>query len=211
MPLTGPSDIDEALQKVGELLALEKAAYAIVVAGGAALNLLGLIERVTRDVDILAFAQLVGGEPTELVEAPRLLPEPLFRVARTVARDLGLQDEWLNTNLAPQWDLGLPPDLLQRVRWRRYAALQVGLVDRQDLIFLKLFAAADWERQGSVRSVHYQDLVALKPSADELEAATAWVSTQEASPEFPAILEKVVSDVRNDLRFNNRAEPERTR
>jgi Nucleotidyltransferase of unknown function (DUF6036) len=70
MPLIGPADIDEALQKVGELLASGNESYAIVVVGGAALNLLGLIERVTTDVDILAFADPTGTEPAELVEAP---------------------------------------------------------------------------------------------------------------------------------------------
>src|SRR6266567_3604110 len=140
MPLTGPSDIDEALQKVGELLASDNESYAIVVVGGAALNLLGLIERVTTDVDILAFADPTDTEPAVLVEAPEPMPAPLVRAARTVARDLGLEEEWLNTGPALQWRSGFPPGLARRVVWRRYAALRVGLVDRPDLIFLKLYA-----------------------------------------------------------------------
>jgi hypothetical protein len=47
MPLTNASSIEDALQKLGELLALEKETYAIVILGGSALNLLGIVERVT--------------------------------------------------------------------------------------------------------------------------------------------------------------------
>jgi hypothetical protein len=124
------------------------------------------------------------------------MPEPLERAARTVARDLELDPAWLNTGPALQWRAGLPPGLARRVEWRRYAALWVGVVDRYDLIFFKLFAAADSSGTGSV---HYQDLLALRPSAEELEAAAAWVRTQDASPEFANVLDRVVTHVRTDL------------
>jgi hypothetical protein len=196
MSLASGSEIENALQKLGELLALESQKYAIVVLGGAALNLLGIVERVTTDVDILAFAHSVGGKTMGLLEPPEPLPEPLVRAARTVARDLGLESEWLNTGPALQWRSGLPPGIEQRIRWRRYAALQVGLVDRFDLIFFKLYAAADSEGPGSV---HYQDLLALKPNAEELDAAASWVKTQDASTHFHRVLQAVVNHVQADL------------
>jgi hypothetical protein len=49
MDLTGKSEIEKALRGVGEILASEGLAYAIVVVGGAALNLLGIVERTTTD------------------------------------------------------------------------------------------------------------------------------------------------------------------
>jgi Nucleotidyltransferase of unknown function (DUF6036) len=208
MALSGKADIDEALQKVGELLASENESYAIVVVGGAAMNLLGFVERVTTDVDILAFAHTTGGEPAELEEAPKPMPAPLVRAARTVARDLGLETDWLNTGPALQWQSGFPPGLAQRVRWRRYAALHVGLVDRRDLIFLKLYAAADAK---GPESVHYQDLVALMPNPDDLQAAKDWVEAQDPSPGFQATLEKVVTHVATDLKFDGRNKPESAR
>jgi hypothetical protein len=196
MSLASGLEIENALQKLGELLALESQKYAIVVLGGAALNLLGIVERVTTDVDILAFAHSGSGKTMRLLEPPEPLPEPLVRAARTVAQDLGLESEWLNTGPALQWRSGLPPGIEQRIRWRRYAALRVGLVDRFDLIFFKLYAAADSKGPGSV---HYQDLLALKPNAEELDAATAWVKTQDASAYFQRVLQMVVNHVQIDL------------
>lgn len=199
MDLGGSGDVDRALTLVGELLAAEGHEYAVTILGGAALKLLGIVERTTADVDILAFAtpRPVGApEPATLREPPEPIPEPLARAARTVARDLGLDPQWLNTGPALQWRAGLPPGLAQRVQWRRYAALWVGVVARYDLIFFKLFAAAD---QTGPRSVHYQDLLALRPSAAELDAAAAWVRTQDASPEFASVLDRVVSHVRQEL------------
>jgi len=96
MDLNGKTDIDRALQAVGEILASEAQPYAIVVIGGAALNLLGIVERATTDVDILAFARLGADQPCELLRPPEPLPEPLLRAAHAVARDLGLERDWLN-------------------------------------------------------------------------------------------------------------------
>ncbi len=199
MELGGASDIDEALSLTGQVLAAAGFGYAITIVGGAALNLLGIVERTTGDVDILAFGvPRIDGAPgnDSLHEPPTPLPEPLVLAARTVARDLELDPEWLNAGPAPQWRTGLPPGLQQRVEWRQYSALWVGVVARYDLIFFKLFAAAD---SIGPRSVHYQDLLALRPSTAELDAAAAWVRTQDASPEFAVVLDRVVNHVRQDL------------
>jgi hypothetical protein len=56
MELHGSAGIGLALARVGELLAADGEAFALVVLGGAALNLLGIVERATRDVDVLASA-----------------------------------------------------------------------------------------------------------------------------------------------------------
>ncbi len=193
--------MDEALRLVGELLAAAGHEYAITILGGAALNLLGIVKRTTSDVDILGFATpRANGAPSQgtLREPPEPMPQPLAQVAATVARDLGLDPNWLNTGPALQWRAGLPPGLEQRIEWRQYGALWVGIVARFDLIFFKLFAAAD---STGPKSVHYQDLLALRPSAVQLYEAREWVGTQDASPEFAKVLDRVTSHVRKDLRF----------
>lgn len=43
-----------------------------------------------------------------------------------------------------------------------------------------------------MRSVHYQDLLALQPTVDELEAAARWVRGQDPTPEFADTVGKVV-------------------
>jgi len=115
MGLKGHADIEQALQRVGELLAAEGHAFAIVILGGAALNLLRLVERSTTDVDILAFARPTDERPGELQKPPEPLPDALRDAARIVARDMGLDEGWLNTGPALQWRAGLPPGLGRRV------------------------------------------------------------------------------------------------
>jgi len=97
MDLEGSSAIDDALGRVGQLLAARGASYAIIVLGGAALNLLGIVDRATTDVDILAFAdppkakrQGKAPEPPKHIHAPpEPLPSALTDAVVTVARDLG--------------------------------------------------------------------------------------------------------------------------
>jgi hypothetical protein len=197
--LDDSSAIRLALQRVGELLAADGEPIAVVLIGGAALNLLHIIERPTIDVDILAFARSEDGaapRAESIQPPPEPMPERLRLAAAQVARDLGLPSDWLNTGPALQWRAGLPPGLPARVQWHRFAGLWVGLVDRRDLIFFKLFAAAD---AVGPRSVHYQDLLRLRPTAAELADAATWVATQDAAVAFARVLARVVAHCRTDL------------
>lgn len=191
------SDIEELLAATGEHLAAENAGVGIVVLGGAALNLLGVVSRATRDVDVVAIGREDDRSDGLEIRPPDPLPEPLQRAIRTVARDFGVPDDWMNTAAGRQWRTGLPPGLANRLRWRRYGGLHVGLVSRYDLVFFKLYAAAD---SGSPESVHYQDLLALEPTEGELEEAEAWLRNQDPSPGFASILDTVLESVRDDVR-----------
>jgi hypothetical protein len=193
------ADIELALLRVGELLAAAGEPQVIVIVGGAALGLLGIVARATRDVDILAFAKPRGRGAWTLVPPPAPLPESLAAAIRTVGRDSGLADDWLNTGPALQWKQGLPPGLVTRVEWRQYAALRVGIVGRKDLIWLKLYAAADDRPDGR----HVRDLAALKPTDAELEEAAAWVKRQDAAPAFPGLVDEVVNYVRAQRRSSH--------
>lgn len=139
----------------------------------------------------------------EIWEPPVPLPEPLLEAIRLVAEDMALASDWLNTGPALQWRTGLPPGLAGRIEWRRFGnALDVGIVSRYDLIFFKLFAAAD---DVGTHGVHYQDLIALAPTSEELKAAANWVRGQDASSEFAGVLEQVIEYVRRHFRFSERA------
>jgi len=185
--------LDQALRAAGELLARRGQSAAIVVVGGTALNLLRVVERATRDVDVIATGILPpDGRPRE-IQPPDPLPKPLTDAIATVARDLGLPADWLNTTVAGQWHTGLPPGFASRVIWNRHAGLWVGVAGRLDLIHLKLYALAD---DTGPASRHFNDLVALHPTADELDAARVWISqTQDPSPAMAATLERVTADV----------------
>lgn len=189
--LAGREAIESALAAVGELLDFNGSSASIVVVGGAALNLLGVVNRATIDVDVLARGSAYGIEP------PDPFPPGLVDAIRLVAIDRGLLPNWMNTAVAGQWAFGLPPGLGERVHWRVYGGLRVGVADRRDLVFFKLYASGD---QATSNNVHTRDLLALKPSDDELAAAASWVAEQDPSTDFHAIVRKVVDHVRTALR-----------
>ena len=113
-------------------------------------------------------------------------------VARRVARDFNLDDDWLNTVVGAQWDTGLPTDIEGDTLWLRFGCLHIGVVGRAALIALKLIAAVD----PSPSSVHTRDLIELAPSDAELDLASEWVLGQDTSDTFPALLQQVVGHVR---------------
>lgn len=188
------STLDSILHALGDLLVVEGETVRLIVVGGAALSLLGLVERTTDDVDVIARAE--GEAPFTTPRPPEPLPRALTRAAATVARDFGLPPDWLNTEIAAQWRTGLPPGLTDDLTWRRYGGLHLGLVSRRTLVTLKLFAAVD----RGPRSVHFQDLLALRPTEEELEAAAAWVRTQDANPDFASLVDQVVERALQDPR-----------
>ncbi|HEY5087715.1 MAG TPA: hypothetical protein VII66_10195 [Gemmatimonadaceae bacterium] len=193
----GTARIEQALQALGEILSARQQEIAIVLIGGAALNLLGFVQRPTRDVDILAFGAAPGAfPPLPIIEPPTPMPASLIDGIRLVAGELRLTADWLNTGPALQWKQGLPPGLEARVHWRRYGALTVGLVDRYDLIFFKLYAAAD---ATGPQSRHYQDLFRLNPNRTEIEAAVRWVTEQDPTPSFAEVVDRVVNYLASDL------------
>lgn len=199
--MLGSSRLEEVLHGVGDLLEAEGQPIGIVVVGGACLNLMGFVLRATDDVDVIATAQR-GAAPNNirLTRPPHPLPDVLQRAIETVARDFGLHPEWMNTEIAAQWNLGLPPWLADDLTWRRYGGLEVGLAGRRTLLALKLFAAVD----RGPRSVHYQDLLALKPAPEELRDAAVWVRTQDATTEFEEMVDQVIYHVQRDTQNDDR-------
>ncbi|MGA2819146.1 MAG: DUF6036 family nucleotidyltransferase [Anaerolineales bacterium] len=184
-----------AIRAVGELLAAEGETVGIVVVGGAAMILGGLVTRLTEDVDIIAAARSWRKGVPSGIAPPNPLPESLLRAVLRVARDFNLPENWMNSEVGAQWDTGLPPGFEKRIRWLRFGGLALGIADRKDLIFLKLYAAVDSE---GPQSVHYQDLLGLRPSKKELIAAAAWAKSQDTSAEFAQVLEKVLDYVHRD-------------
>ncbi len=133
--------------------------------------------------------------PGDTLARPEAQSEKLSKAVARVARDLELPADWLNSVVARQWDTGLPPGFHERVRWRKLGGLWVGTASRYDLIFLKLFAAADGR---TPETVHFQDLVALNPADQELEEARKWIATQDPSEPFIDIVEQVIDHVRKN-------------
>ncbi len=174
---------DELLTALSEQLAVAGARCELVVVGGAGLLALGIIDRPTRDVDVLALR--VGGE---LVNADPL-PRELVAARDRVSRDFGLPWTWLNAGPSSLLDFGLPEGFVGRLETKAYGdELTVHFASRLDQIHFKLYAVID---QGPGK--HEFDLRALNPAPDELVRAARWTRTHDPSPGFKYLLEQTLS------------------
>lgn len=160
-----------------EIIARFDAFLEATVVGGAALGLLGLISRETRDCDVLA-----PSLPEEVLDAAR-------RFA-SVVRSEGavLRDDWLNNG--PE---SLGSVLPQGWRGRLQLAFKGQVIvlhtlAREDLLKTKLFALCD-------RGLDLSDCMALAPTAAELAGALAWLEQQDLNPEWPAHVRATVADL----------------
>ena len=179
MDSLGSTDLTRLLGALGERLSFDGQRVELVVIGGAALTILGFVDRTTRDVDVVAL--LDGG-----VLAPaKPLPVELVAARDVVAADFGVPDAWLNAGPSDLLEFGLPDGFLDRLEQRNFGpALTVHFAARLDQIHFKLYALVD---QGAGR--HESDLRALDPTREELVAAARWTRTHDPSEGFREQLE----------------------
>ncbi len=155
------NEFEEPLLTLGQLLAERGQRFELLAIGGGALQLLGLIRRPTRDLDIVA--TVVDRRLLPLAS----LPDALQEAVDDTASLLRMPRTWFNAGPRSLMAFGLPDGVLRRARRRIWGWLTLYLADRADQIFFKLYAAVD---QGP-RSKHFEDLRSLRPTADELRAA----------------------------------------
>ena len=182
------SRLDEALGLLSERLRLDGAApQEIVICGGSSLIARGYVSRATRDVDVLAWR--LRGQARFISSRP--LSETLVVASKRVAADLGLPANWFNDGPADLFEMGLPAGFEDRLTSRHYGSHLIGwFIDRIDQIHFKLYAAAD---QGPGQ--HVDDLLALKPTAHELLAASRWAFTHDVSPGFRSIVRDMLKQL----------------
>lgn len=182
----GRDALDKALQLLAIRLDQDGAGpQEIVVCGGTALILTGLVSRTTRDVDVVALVE------SGRLSSPDPLPVELRKAAAETAEDLGLRADWLNNGPSRGegglFQLGLPAGLAERLQSQRYGELlTVHFIDRVDQIHFKLYAAVD--RGG----YHIEDLQALEPTPAEIEAAARWATTHDVSEGFVMVLKDLL-------------------
>lgn len=173
---------DELLSALGEQLARSGAAYELVIVGGSALLALGLGDRPTTDVDLVALRE------GETLRSARPLPADLVVARDRVARDFGLPASWLNDGPADLVHFGLPEGFLDRAERRECGpSLAVLFASRFDQVHFKLYATVD---QGPGK--HESDLRALEPTEQELIAAARWSTTHDPSEAFRDQLVRVL-------------------
>jgi hypothetical protein len=184
MRAIGRDRLDEILSALAELLAAAGSRAHLVVIGGSGLVAIGAVTRATRDVDVVALKR-----NEELVTA-NPLPAPVAHAAAIVARDFGLDPNWLNAWPTSLLDLGLPCGFERRLIARSYGpSLEVSFAGRIDQVFFKLYAAADRREPRDIA-----DLQALNPTPEELRAAARWTRTQNAPGPFDDALAHTLDD-----------------
>lgn len=176
--------LETALAALGEQLAAANDDAHLIVIGGSGLLAIDAISRSTRDVDVVALekhGQLMSAQP---------LPPTIVAAAALVARDLGLEPNWLNPGPTSLLDLGLPEGFSGRLTARDYGpALRVSFASRIDQIFLKLYAATDRQEPRD-----FADLQQLAPTAEELRAAARWARTHNMPGPFDDALARTLAD-----------------
>lgn len=177
--------LDAVLGALGEQLGAVGEHAHLVVIGGSGPMAIGAVARATRDVDVVALEKdgvLVSAEP---------LPQPVVAAAVLVARDLGLQPNWLNAGPTGLLVRGLPTGFSERLVRRDYgSALRISFASRIDQIFFKLYAAADRREPRD-----FADLRQLDPTAAQLRDGARWARTHNMPGPFDDALARALGDL----------------
>jgi hypothetical protein len=166
--------LQNALELLGDLLADRHESFEVVAIGGGSLLLVGIIDRTTQDLDLVAL--WVEGA----ARSAKPLPPLLEKAAAEVGDLLGLAPDWLNAGPTDLLRLGLPVGFEGRLVTHHFGPLTVHHAGRRDQIFFKLYAAVE---QGP-RSKHMMDLRQLDPTPGELHDAARWTRTHDPSEAF---------------------------
>lgn len=163
--------LDRALEERG----LERE---LIICGGSALIILGIISRQTRDVDVIS---------------PKMDAE-LIAIADALAPSISLRKGWLNNGpalLAGELPAGWEA---RAVTTFQGTHLHIKSIGRIDLIFTKLYATVD-------RVDDLDDLVRLKPTLEELDRAMEWVLQRDASEIWPRIAKEALAVIKGKLGY----------
>lgn len=167
----------ETLEAFDAVLASRDLRLDGVVIGGAALSLLGVISRETKDFDILSPPLDTG-----VLQASKDLATQI-RIRGGV-----LADDWLNNGPATLAS-DLPPGWQTRVQLVfRGEAIELHTLGRGDLLKAKVFALCD-------RGFDLPDCIALRPTVNELAELLPWLEVRDLHPGWPAHVRATVADL----------------
>ena len=172
----------QVILEFDKFLVTEGLSFEAVIIGGAALNILDLSSRKTKDVDCL--------DPK--------IPDKIKRASQEFAKqrsDLNLDINWLNNgpetlkvDLPKGW--GLRAESLYKGK-----ALALKVLGRVDLLKSKLFAYCDRT------TPDFEDLKSLKPTEQELSDAIEWVKQRGTHPNWPSHVEVAFLVLRKALGY----------
>lgn len=165
-----------------------------VVCGGAALGLQELQDRPTRDVDVLGQWNEAVLDVTGIETFPDEMVACIKRVVDNHPELAGMGPNWINLGPRALVQAGLPEGFSDRLHALRIGnRLTLHLLGRQDLMALKLYAAAD--EHGPRQEIHFADLKGLAPTFEELDWAVDWLRTlrdfEEKRPVVKHVIERL--------------------
>lgn len=166
---------EELLKALGEVLeAQDDEPLDIVVCGGMALILQGIVVRRTVDIDGLG---IVVRDESGLRVAPPSSIDNFNNAVQRVGNLYSEQPDWFNFAATNQLEMAMPEGLIERAQVRVYGnRLTVRLCSRFDIVHLKMMASLD---RGEEQTT---DLIRMRPSEDEARAAASWCLEQGCSP-----------------------------
>lgn len=178
---------NDMLMALGAILEREGIAPVdVVICGAMALAMQGIIDRPTRDIDLLG---LVIRKRGRLVLSKPLMSNQFNQAVERVGIHFGAGKFWLSTAATILHDdTHLPPNLIARAEVRQYGShLTVRLCSRLDMVCLKMWAAV---KRGEP---DIGDLERMCITEEEAEAAVTWCLEQdgEARSDLVAVLEEV--------------------
>jgi len=172
-----PGDITQLFD---EFLKVKELKFEAIIIGGAALALQKVISRETIDIDCLD-----PKIPTKILEAAAKF--------RSEHPELLLAEKWLN-NGPDSLVRDLPKGWRERsVSLYKGKAIHFFTLGRNDLLKTKLYAYCD-------RGDDFNDCLALKPSAQELDEAYEWVAYQDTNPLWPEHVKEQFSRLKRALK-----------
>ncbi len=178
---------DKMLEALGTALEQENVGPVdILVCGAMALAMQGMIDRPTRDIDGLA--KVVHRGEALTLRKP-LMSKKFSDAVERVGIAYGEGKFWFSTAATILHDdTKLPKGMAERAQVRLYGQnLTVRLCSRQDMIFLKMWAAI---KRGEP---DIGDLVRMRTTAEEAQSAASWCLAQDtaAGPELKRVLEVI--------------------
>ena len=180
------------LQELDQWMELEDCPPADwVVCGGAALGLQDLLDRPTRDVDILGRWDETVLDIVGIETFPEDMSACINRVAANHPELAGMGQNWVNLGPRALVQTGLPKGFAERLHALRVGnKLTLHLLGRRDLLALKLYAAAD--EHGPRQEIHFADLKGLTPTYDELDWAVEWLRMLQNFEETRPVVKHVI-------------------
>jgi hypothetical protein len=153
-----------------------------IIIGGAALIVMGLVNRLTKDIDCL--------DP--------VIPDEIKLAALNFRLDnpqLHLWENWLNNGPISLTN-DLPEDWVNRtISLYEGKALVLRTLGRLDLLETKLFALCD-------RQQDIGDCIALSPTAVELDQCLEWLYERDGNPYWPDNVRLSLKELAQELGYD---------